>query len=337
VSNASADKFTELQDVLRTLLGPDGCPWDRAQSPASLCDYIVEEAHELAQAIRRGSSADVAEELGDVFFLLTFVAFLYERQDVFSTADVFERSKLKMIRRHPHVFSDAVFASVEEQLAAWEAIKKNEHAAAGKTAGLFGGLPASLPSLIKAYRIHSRAAGAGFTWSDDTDVEQQVEAEWLELLDSFASQDKSAQEHELGDLLFTLAELGRRKGIKADAALDAAAARFLDRFAFMEEKTRLQDRDFASLDMEEKNALWEEAKRGERAVADRTGVTIHKGISGENRGTDHAGENRDTDHAGENRGTDHAGEERDAARRAGEGPNAFRSGGGCGDNREAPQ
>jgi ATP diphosphatase len=150
---------------------------------------------------------------------------------------------------------------VEEQLAAWEAIKKSEQAAAGKTTGLFGGLPASLPPLIKAYRIHSRAAGAGFTWNSDTDVEQQAEAEWLELLDAFASQDKSAQEHELGDLLFTLVELGRRKGIKAGAALDAAATRFLKRFAFMEEQARQQGRDFASLDMEEKNALWDEAKK----------------------------------------------------------------------------
>jgi ATP diphosphatase len=289
VTNASADKFTELQDVLRTLLGPDGCPWDRAQSPASLCDYVIEEAHELARAIRHGTGTDAAEELGDVFFLLTFIALLYERQGVFNTAEVFERSRLKMIRRHPHVFSDAVFASVEEQLAAWEAIKKSEQAAAGKSVGLFGGLPASLPPLIKAYRIHSRAAGAGFTWNSDTDVEQQAEAEWLELLDAFASQDKNAQEHELGDLLFTLVELGRRKGVKAGAALDAATTRFLKRFAFMEEQARQQGRDFAALDMEEKNALWDEAKREERDAELRTG----EGRDALRAGDDDSGDDKD--------------------------------------------
>jgi ATP diphosphatase len=300
VSNPSAEKFTELQDVLRTLLGPDGCPWDRAQNPASLCDYVVEEAHELARAIRHGNSADAADELGDVFFLLTFIALLYEQQGAFSTADVFERSRLKMIRRHPHVFSDAVFASVEEQLAAWEAIKKREQSAAGKTAGLFGGLPASLPSLIKAYRIHSRAAGAGFTWSDDADVEQQVEAEWLELLDAFASQDKGSREHELGDLLFTLVELGRRKGIKADAALDAAAARFLARFAFMEEQARQQGRDFAALDMEEKNALWDEAKRRENTAASQADEEYNADRTGEERNVaPRAGNERNADRAGD--------------------------------------
>jgi ATP diphosphatase len=326
VSNASADKFTELQDVLRTLLGPDGCPWDRAQTPASLCDYVVEEAHELARAVRCGSSADAAEELGDVFFLLTFIALLYERQGAFNTADVFERSRLKMIRRHPHVFSDAVFASVEEQLAAWEAIKKSEQAAAGKPAGLFGGLPASLPSLIKAYRIHSRAAGAGFTWNSDSDVEQQAEAEWLELLDAFASQDKSAQEHELGDLLFTLVELGRRKGIKAGAALDAAAARFLGRFAFMEEQARQQGRDFASLDMEEKNTLWEQAKREEYKATPR---------DREENNTGRARVECNTDGAEDKRDVDRAGEERDPALRTGERRDALRNGAGRGDDREA--
>jgi ATP diphosphatase len=257
----------ELQDVLLKLLGPDGCPWDKEQSPESLCEYVIEEAHELVQAIRRGSSADAADELGDVFFLLTFIALLYEKKGEFSTADVFERSRLKMIRRHPHVFSDAACKSVDEQLAAWEKIKKSEHAAAGKEPGAFNGLPASLPPLIKAYRIHSRAAGAGFTWSGDTDVEQQAEAEWLELLDAFGTGDKAAQEQELGDLIFTLVELGRRKGIKAGAALDAATGRFLGRFAFMEEKARQKGLDFASLDMEEKNALWDEAKREEKKGA----------------------------------------------------------------------
>jgi ATP diphosphatase len=266
VSNVSAEKFTELREVLLALLGPGGCPWDKKQSPESLCEYVIEEAHELVQAVRHGSAEDAAEELGDVFFLLVFIALLYEKKGEFTTADVFERSRLKMIRRHPHVFSDAVFSSVGEQLAAWETVKKSEQVAAGKPARVFGSLPASLPPLIKAYRIHSRAAGVGFTWSDDTDVEQQVEAEWLELLDAFNTRDAAAQEQELGDLLFTLVELGRRKGIKADAALDAATVRFLGRFASMEEKARQKGLEFASLGMEEKNTLWDEAKREEKNV-----------------------------------------------------------------------
>ncbi|MDL2280010.1 nucleoside triphosphate pyrophosphohydrolase, partial [Desulfovibrio sp. OttesenSCG-928-G11] len=133
----------------------------------------------------------------------------------------------------------------------------------GRPAGIFDSLPRSLPPLLKAYRIHSKAARAGFTFSEDQDVEQQAEAEWLELLDAFASGDKAAQSHELGDLIFTLVELGRRKGIKASAALDEAAQRFLSRFAHMEKRARLLGRDFTALSMEEKNALWDEAKAGE--------------------------------------------------------------------------
>jgi ATP diphosphatase len=264
--NPSAEKFTALQDVLQKLISPEGCPWDRAQSPASLCDYVIEEAHELAAAIRQGGRADAAEELGDVFFLLIFIGLLYEKTGDFTLADVLEGSKIKMIRRHPHVFSDAVCASKEDVLATWERIKRQEHAEASeKPSGIFAGLPASLPPLLKAYRLNSRAASAGFTWDSDSDVEQQVEAEWLELLDAFASDNKESQEHELGDLLLTLVELGRRRGIKAGAALDAATRRFLGRFAFMEEAAYKKGQDFTALDMEEKNVLWERAKEDEKS------------------------------------------------------------------------
>jgi ATP diphosphatase len=166
-----------------------------------------------------------------------------------------------MIRRHPHVFSGSVFASREEQLSDWERIKRSEKAdAEGLPAGVFAGLPKGLPPLLKAYRIHSKAARAGFTWDSDQDVEQQIEAEWLELVDAMQTDNKAAQEHELGDLVFTLVELGRRKGIKASAAVDGAAHRFLSRFAFMEAAARKKGSDFSSLSMEEKNALWDSAK-----------------------------------------------------------------------------
>ena len=125
-------------------------------------------------------------------------------------------------------------------------------------------MPKGLPPLLKAYRIHSKAARAGFTWDADQDVEQQAEAEWLELLDAFASDDKAAQERELGDLIFTLVELGRRKGIKASAALDGATHRFLNRFGFMEEAARTKGVDFTALSMEEKNVLWDSAKEAEK-------------------------------------------------------------------------
>ncbi len=252
--------LAELRGVLDALLGPEGCSWDREQTPASLCDYVIEEAHELVEAVRAGRPADVCGEMGDVMFLLLFLARLYADQGEFGLDDALKVSAAKMIRRHPHVFAGTVFADREEQLLAWERIKRAEKAEEGKSAGIFADLPKGLPPSVKAYRIHSKAARAGFTWDEDVDVEQQAEAEWLELLDAAQGGSKEHIEHELGDLLFTLVEYGRRKGIKAGAALEGASLRFLRRFSRMEEMSREQGRDFPDLDMGEKNALWDAAK-----------------------------------------------------------------------------
>jgi ATP diphosphatase len=259
--NFDATALQKLQDVISALIAPDGCSWDREQTPLTLCEYVLEEAHELVEAIRHGNTGDVAEELGDVMFLLVFISTLYAAKGSFTFDQVLSVSADKMIRRHPHVFSGTVFASREEQLSDWERIKRSEKTDAdGLPAGVFAGLPKGLPPLLKAYRIHSKAARAGFTWDSDQDVEQQIEAEWLELVDAMQTDNKAAQEHELGDLIFTLVELGRRKGIKAGAAVDGAAHRFLSRFAFMEAAARKKGSDFSSLSMEEKNALWDSAK-----------------------------------------------------------------------------
>ena len=212
--------------------------------------------------------ADIREELGDVAFLLLFVARLYERQGQFSLDDALNTNRAKMVRRHPHVFGDVTFDSRDAQLAAWEQIKRAEHQdAEGKPQGLFASLPASLPPLIKAYRINSKAARVGFTWQDDEEVEQQVEAEWLEWLDASANGDQEAQKHELGDLLFSITELGRRKGIKASEALDLATLRFLRRFAAMEAMAAAKGQDFTALSLDDKDELWNAAKAQEAVAA----------------------------------------------------------------------
>ena len=263
---APVSALQTMRAVIEALLAPNGCPWDKEQTPLSLCDYVLEEAHELVDAIRHGKADDAREELGDVLFLLAFIATLYAKQGDFTLDEAIAANADKMIRRHPHVFAGTVFDSREEQLADWERIKRSEKADDnGTPAGVYSSLPKNLPPLLKAYRIHSKAARAGFTWDSDEDVEQQVEAEWLELLDAFQGKDKTAQEHELGDLIFTLVELGRRKGIKASAALDFSTQRFLRRFARMEDLARAGGQDFSAVGMEEKNALWDQAKQEEHS------------------------------------------------------------------------
>lgn len=278
-----------LQGIIDRLIGPDGCPWDKEQSPESLADYVIEESHELVEAIRSGKVEDVRSELGDVAFLLLFIARLYENKQAFTLADALTDNADKMTRRHPHVFGDVHFESKEEQLRAWEAIKRAEKtqaaaddddtdapappttadavAPAASPTGIFDSLPKGLPPLIKAYRIHSKAARVNFTWPEDQDVEQQVEAEWLEWLDVAATDNKAAQQHELGDMLFTLVELGRRKGIKANEALDYATMRFLDRFSRMEALARERQLDFPNLSLDDKDDLWNEVKAAEAKPA----------------------------------------------------------------------
>ena len=255
--------LSRLRDVVATLTGPEGCPWDKEQTPLTLCDYLAEETFELIDAVRRGHVADTREEMGDVLFLLLFIAKLHEKE--FSLDDVLDEAAAKMIRRHPHVFADGSCADREALLRTWEKIKQAEKAEkAEERSGIFASLPDSLPPLLKAYRIHAKAARADFTWDSDDDVEMQAEAEWLEWIDAAATGDADAAERELGDLIFTLVELGRRKGIKANAALHKTTLRFLGRFRYMEEKAAETGRDFASLDMEEKNRLWDEAKALEK-------------------------------------------------------------------------
>lgn len=260
MNSNNCDALQSLLDVINRLTAPDGCPWDREQTPLSLADYIIEESHELVAALRSENIEGVCEELGDVFFLLLFVTRFFEKQGKFTLADVLELAAQKMIRRHPHVFGDAKFANLDEQLKAWEAIKKKEH----EDNGLFAGLPDSLPPLVKAYRIHSRAARVGFTWPDTEEVERQVEEEWLELLDACMEDDNKAKKHELGDMIFTLVELGRRHGIKASEALDFATRRFLARFRLMEKMAAEAGQDLADLDLNAQDELWLKAKEDEQ-------------------------------------------------------------------------
>ncbi|MDR3073141.1 MAG: nucleoside triphosphate pyrophosphohydrolase [Deltaproteobacteria bacterium] len=263
--NTEASALSRLQGVLETLVGPEGCPWDKEQTPLSLCDYLAEETFELIDAVRRGRADEVREEMGDTLFLILFIALLYSGE--FSLDRVLHEAADKMTRRHPHVFAGQDCSSREQLLQTWEQIKKAEKAEkAEKRSGIFASLPDSLPPLLKAYRIHSKAAKAGFTWDSDVDVEQQFEAEWLEYLDAAAGNDADATEQELGDLLFTLVELGRRKGVKANAALHKSTLRFLSRFAYMEERAAASGREFAALDMEEKNSLWDDAKTREKTA-----------------------------------------------------------------------
>ncbi len=260
------EQLSRFQSVIDSLIDPEkGCPWDRGQTPLSLCEYLIEECHELVASIRAGEPGHACDEMGDMLFVLLLMARLSERSGGFSLGDALKMGADKMVRRHPHVFAEQECGSIDQLMKNWSAIKKQEQAAGTDPKSLLASVPGSLPPLTKAYRLHAKAATAGFTWDEDEEVERQVEAEWLELLDARASGDPSAKEHELGDMLFTLVELGRRMGIKAAAATDAAANRFRKRFGEMERLARQQGKDFSALSLDEKDELWNAVKEAEPA------------------------------------------------------------------------
>ena len=271
IGQDNAEALRGLLEVIDSLLGEGGCPWDKEQTPQTLTDYIIEESFELVEAIRADTPAhsteetrsEVMEELGDVAFLLLFVATLYERKGAFNLADSLRYDAAKMIRRHPHVFGDLKLDSQEQLLSNWERIKRNE-----KTEGdeapkrIYDSLPKGLPPMLKAYRINSKAARAGFTWDTDQDQRRQLDDEWREWEQAKASGDHARMQEEFGDYLFTLIEYGRRHGIKANMSLDDANNKFLKRFNAMEQIVRDGGQDVADLTLAELNAVWDEVKKG---------------------------------------------------------------------------
>ena len=268
------EQLLRFQNVIDQLIDPEkGCPWDKEQTALSMCEYLIEECHELVDAIRSNKPGHACDEMGDLLFVLLLMARRFELAGQFSLGDALKIGADKMVRRHPHVFSGSSCDSMDDLMKNWAAIKKAEkEVEAGEPKGTLSSVPSGLPPLTKAYRVHAKAAGAGFTWDDDEDVERQVEAEWLELLDAKASGSEAEKEHELGDMIFTLVELGRRMGVKAASAVDGAANRFRSRFEGMEALARERGLDFKELSLDDKDELWNEVKAAE--PAERSGQAV---------------------------------------------------------------
>ncbi|MFN3974023.1 MAG: nucleoside triphosphate pyrophosphohydrolase [Dehalococcoidia bacterium] len=246
-------RFETFRSILARLRAPNGCPWDREQTHQSLRRALLEECHETLEALDAADDRRLVEELGDLLIHIGFHCQIGEEQGAFRWEDVFRQVNAKLLRRHPHVFGDArvdTARQVEEQ---WERIKKEEK----PHASLLEGLPKGLPALAAAQTISQRAARVGFEWPDLASVFQKVQEELAELQQAQAPQER---ENEMGDLLFTIVNLARWLGVDAESALRTANARFARRWRAMEEACQSRGVDLASLPLEEKEALWLEAK-----------------------------------------------------------------------------
>ncbi len=247
--------FPGLRRVVATLRGADGCPWDRVQTHQSLRPYLVEETAEVLAALDEGDPKLLAEELGDLLFQVLIHTQLAEERGDFKMSDVINSISTKLVRRHPHVFSDSVANTPGAVIEQWDDLKKKER---GEKPALYG-VPEPLPSLAYAQAIQRRAARAGFTWDSDAQAWAALDEE-LEELRGAATADEQRQE--LGDAVFALANLARRLEIDAEDALRLAARRFSQRFNAMEATSGERGIDLKTADIDTKLALWEEAKAG---------------------------------------------------------------------------
>lgn len=252
----------KLLDLVARLRAPDGCPWDREQGLPDVRAYLLEEAHETAGAIDSGDWGELAEELGDLLFQVAFIGRLAEEAGAFSLSQVVDGVHQKMVSRHPHVFGDEVLADAEAVRQAWERRKLQEEPG---RASLLSGVPGSLPALLGAYRLTQKAAGVGFDWPDADAVLVKAEEEIEELRHALADDDEGAHAREsvrdeLGDVLFTLANLARKLDVDPEAALAGTNRKFRHRFAKIEEGLAAQGKTAAEASLEEMDALWEGAK-----------------------------------------------------------------------------
>jgi len=233
------------------------CPWDRKQTHASLRPYLIEEAYETLEAIDRGDPDELREELGDLLLQIVFHATLAEERGAFTMDDVVRTINDKMVSRHPHVFGDAKFETAEEVVGQWEERKKEE----GKLReSILEGIPESMPALLRAQRLQSRAAKAGFDWEHVKDVLDKVEEEFGEFREALHERDEDRVEDELGDILFALVNVSRFTGINAENALRRTIAKFIKRFRHIEMRASEEGRELRDMSLEEMEQHWQESK-----------------------------------------------------------------------------
>ena len=259
----SRKTFDDLVQLMTTLRGPNGCPWDRKQTLPDLKPYVIEEAYEVVDAIDRDDRAALLEEIGDFLLEAVFIAEITREEGTFDVYDSITAIHDKLVRRHPHVFADAVARDAEQVLVNWEKLKSDERKAENKS--VLSGVPQSLPALLKASRLTEKAARVGFDWRRTDDVFDKLDEEIAELRQAVDSGDKSRIEDEIGDLLFTIANIARKVGAKAEEALQSTNRKFMRRFESMEKQVHGRGQNLDELTLEEMDGLWDEAKAAERA------------------------------------------------------------------------
>lgn len=250
--------LTPIFDLIDKLRSPNGCPWDKEQTPGSMGKYLVEESLEANTAILSGENLDIMDELGDTLFQLCFIIHLFKEKGLFSLNDIVENTLSKMISRHPHVFGDESAKTCEDVKKTWQRVKDEENKEKG--ASIFDKIPSGLPALMLALKISKAAVNVGFEWDDIDGVMDKVYEEVEEFKASLGSIDKEEAEMEFGDILFTLVNIGRFAGIESESALIKSCVKFEKRFRWMEKEAVKKGCSIEDVERGEMENLWNMAK-----------------------------------------------------------------------------
>ncbi len=257
----TGERFQRLVEIMARLRAPDGCPWDRQQNFETIKPYLLEETYEVLDAIDAGDWPALAEELGDLLLETVFFAQLAAEQGLFGIGDALDRINEKLIRRHPHVFGDATAETPAAVKRQWDEIKAEERRGKGKAgAGLLDSVPRSLPALVEASQVASRAAAVGFDWENADQVLEKLNEELGELNRARRQASFERLKDELGDMLFVLVNLARFLHVDPEQALRQTNAKFRRRFSYLERKLAERGKTPAEASLDEMEALWQEAK-----------------------------------------------------------------------------
>ena len=255
-----SEEIINLVKVMEKLRGPEGCPWDKKQDYYSLKKYILEEAYEVVEALEEKDVVHLKEELGDLLLQVIFEAQIAREIGDFDLKDVVENIQEKLIKRHPHVFSDMKIDTAEEVKITWDNIKKKER----EETNIIDSYDKGQPALNQAYEIQNQAKKVGFDWDESISVIEKMEEELKEIKEAIKNEDENEIKDEIGDMIFSVVNLSRFYEINPELALLSTIKKFNKRFKYMEQKAQKDNENFAELSLEEMENYWEKSKQAER-------------------------------------------------------------------------
>jgi MazG family protein len=256
----AATSFAKLCEIVAKLRAPGGCPWDREQTNETLLPPLIEEAYEVAGAVRANDDANLREELGDVILLAVMHAEIANETRRFNIDEILREVTAKLIRRHPHVFAQSDVKDAAGVVKQWEAIK-HEEKSGGEPAHYLASLPAALPALMRAQKAQKKAARVNFDWTELRDVVAKVDEELAETKEAIASNDPVQIADEIGDLLFAVVNLARKTGLDAEETLQTATNKFVSRFNRVEDELARRGKKLGDANLEELDAIWNTLKQ----------------------------------------------------------------------------